>query len=113
MSDEDGEALYYITKEEFKKRIAGLNVGLAELGKRYTTLMLKTKSEKQMKKYQQETEDLTEDMNHNLEMMRRADIEEGLCLFWVDMENSVKMRRCSNDEYKSIYTRKNKISYVY
>ena len=113
MSDEDGEALYYITKEEFKKRLAEMNVGMIEIGKRYSTLLAKNPDGKRADKWKIEIDAIADDLQHNLNMMERTDVEDGYCLMWVDGENSLKMRRCSNDEYKAIYTRKNKLSYVY
>ena len=104
MSEEEGGAIYYITKEEFKRRLAEMNVGMADIGKRYTTLLAKNPDGKHANKWKIEIDSIAGDLQHNLDMMTRVDIEHGYCLMWVDGENSLKMRRCSAREFKEIYT---------
>lgn len=103
MSEEEGGALYYITKEEFKKRLAELNLGITDLGKRYASLIVKNPTHKDAPKWQHELDGLTDDLTHNSDMMKRAEIEAGYNLCWVDGENNMKMRRCSKREFQEIY----------
>lgn len=111
MSEEEGGAIYYITKEEFKRRLAELNLGIADLGKRYATLIAKSPTHKDALKWQHELDELAGDITHNSDMMKRADIEQGYGLYWVDMENNMKMRRCSKREFQEIY-KVRKIDYI-
>ena len=111
MNDDNGSDLFYISKDEFKRRIAMLNSSLLELAVRYTKLLEKVKSDEKQKWILQQIQDVREDIFHNNEMMLRADIEDGCLLYYVDGTNNVGMQRCSKEEYQEIYKQK-KATYI-
>jgi len=112
MSEDEGSSIYYISRSEFRRRLAEMNVGLTEIGKRYATILAKRPDAKNSEQYKQEIESITDDIRHNMGMMNRANIEDGYTLFWVDGENSLKMRRCSRKEHDEIYNPREKPHYI-
>ena len=112
MSDDEGEAIYYLSREEFKKRIAEMNTGYVEVAKRYTDRMLRVKDEKTQDWFKKQIDDLTSDIIFNNGLMTRADIEKGYQLFWVDGEGNLKCRRCTQREHNEIYKPRKNPNYV-
>jgi hypothetical protein len=101
MSD-NGEAIYYISRGEFIRRMKEMNDDWDKLAERYD--MLATAPEMKYKEwYKQQEKELKDDIKHNNEMIFRANVEAGYNLFWVDGEGNLKMRRCSRKEFQEIY----------
>ena len=110
--NDDGTEIFYITKEEFKRRLALFNTELLKLAMRYTKLAEQTQSKRKLAWIQKQIEDIRKDMEFHNEMMLRADIEDGYLLYWIDEEGNVSMRRCTSEEYKKIYNKKGKQTYI-
>ena len=111
MSDED-EAIFYITKDEFIKRMLLMNKDWTFLANKYVFQMENAKKDEDAEWFEKELKELTDDIRHNNEMIARAKLEEGYNLFWADSNNSLNMRRCSKKEFDVIYKMKRKIDYV-
>ena len=110
--DDDSAAIYYISKDEFKKRMLKMNSDWTLLAKQYIDRMVRTKSEKSLAWLKAQSEDITDDIKHNNEMIMRAEIEKGYNLFWVNAEGNLMMRRCSKEEHDVIYKPRKKESFV-
>ncbi len=108
----ENEVLYYISKEEFKKRLFQINLGLTKIGIRYTSRMLEEKNRKLQEWYKRQIDEIAMDIEHNNQMARRADIEDGFLLYWIDSSGNLSMRRCSSEEYQLIYSRRKKSFYI-
>jgi len=107
------KAIYIISKEEWKKRMMKFIESQTELSLRYTNLLLQEKDPRKKAWYQKQIEELSADIKFNLELLKRADIEDGYNIFWVDEEGNLLMRRCSREEYDEIYGMKRKrICYI-
>jgi len=110
--ESEGEAIFYITKDEFVKRMLKMNTDWTGLATKYAFQMENAKKDKDVKWFQHEMESLTDDIRHNNEMVARARIEEGYNLFWVNMEGNLLMRRCSKEEHETMYKPRKNSSYV-
>lgn len=106
------EEIYFITKEEFRKRMSQFTESLKELYLKYNKLFLKEKSQKKKAWYKKQLDELREDINHNLEMIRRAELEEGYNIYYIDAAGNIALRRCSKEEYEEIYKKGGKACYI-
>jgi len=114
MNDEENDdpEIFYITKEEFKRRLALFNTELLKIAMRYTKLAEKTQSKKELTWLLQQIHDIKQDIDQHNEMMKRADIEDGYLLFYIDEEGNVSMKRCISEEHEKIYGKKGKPTYT-
>jgi len=112
MSEDDCEALFYVTKDEFIKRMLKMNTDWTKLAIRYATQLQNAKTENDAKWFQKEMEELSDDIKHNNEMVVRAKIEAGYNLFWIDGGGNLSMRRCSKEEHDNVYKPHKKPDYI-
>jgi len=114
MSDDDDCQVFYITKEEFKKRMAQNQLMLGGLAKNYADRMTRSTQEWEQDFCKRELEQITMDIIFNRELMRKADIEEPYAIYFLKgEEQNLYIGRVSKEEHKKIYgTKPKKLEYL-
>lgn len=107
----DSQPIYYISRNEFIKRLLELNKSIVDLGVVYTTKMIEAENEKKPSKkhinwLKKQIDEIGDDVKHNNEMIMRAKIEKDYNLFWVDIAGNMLLRRCTKKEHDEIYKRR-------
>ena len=89
-----------------------MNTDWVKLAKRYEFQLTNAKKEQDADWFKKQVEDIMNDVRTNNSMVARANVEKGYNLFWVNGEGNLLMRRCSEEEYKTIYQANRKIDYL-
>jgi len=103
---DENEPIVYIKKEEFQKKLLELNLSLGQLGLVYTRLYIKEKNVSIKKWLQVQINEIAADIQTNDNILRRSEIENGYLVFWSTAGGNMALRRCTREEYRSIYGRK-------
>jgi hypothetical protein len=107
MSDNEDCATFYITKEEFKRRMAQNQLMLGGLAKAYADRMTKTQNEWEQTYCQAELDQLVKDIDFNRKLMKRADIEEPYAVYFIKgEEEQLFIGRIGKEQHKK-YTIQN------
>ena len=112
--DEDDCVTYYITKEEFKKRMTKNQLMLGGLAKAYADTMIKSKKEWEQDFCREELEQITKDIDFNRRLIRKSDIEEPYAIYFIKgEEQQLFIGRVDKEEHKRIYeTKPKKLEYL-
>lgn len=103
--------IWFITREEFKRRIVLMNRDLLKIVLRYAKLLEKAKTQKEIAWITGQIREIREDIKFNNYLMKKADIEENYLLHWIDEMGNISMRRCTKEEHQETY-RKKEVSYI-
>lgn len=98
-----------LSKKEFLKRLNEFNKSLLELSKKYIDLSIKNPNDRWI---QEQIKQLAYDIQHNNEMIRRVEIEDGYLIYYVDETLNLAMTRCSKEEYEEIYKKSKDKFYI-
>lgn len=112
MSENDEEVVYYITKEEFKRRMAQNQLMLGGIAKSYADAMTNAKTDWEHEYCKSELEQIVKDVDYNRRLMRRADIEEPFAVYFIKgVEENLFIGRVSKEQHKKLYETKPKKPY--
>ena len=115
MTDENNEEVtYYITKEEFKRRMAQNQLMLGGIAKAYSDVMVKARNDWEHEYCKSEIDQIVKDIDYNRKLMRKADIEEPYAIYFIKgEEENLFIGRVSKEQHKKMYeTKPKKPEYV-
>lgn len=100
---ESEEVIFYITKDEFKKRMQKNQELLSGVGKEYCDALLRAKTEKEKKWIKTEVDQIAKDMDYNLKMIKQADIEQNYVAWYMNANENIFMKRVGKEGHDRIY----------
>jgi len=104
MAPEERQAFYYITREEFVRRMEKTLRAQMTLKNRYKKALVGTvKDSEEYYLFTEEVQHLIDGIKYNKRMIERTKVEYGFNLFFVDHQGDVFVKRCTKEEHDAIY----------